>query len=246
MTSDVKAVAAEDDDIVRRQSHDMMRRAIAKRLTESKQTVPHFYLTVDCDLDALLALRQEINAAAAIVDGAPAWKLSLNDFMIKATAVALAKVPAANVTWTDDALVFHGHADIAVAVAVPGGLMTPVLRHVDEKSVQTVSAEMKDYAARARTRRLRPEEYRGGTISVSNLGMYGVRDFGAIINPPHAAILAIGAGEERIVARDHKPAVVTQMSVTMSTDHRAVDGAVGAEFLAAFRAAVEHPREALI
>lgn len=233
-------------DVVKRLPHDMMRRAIARRLTESKQTVPHFYLSVDCDLGALLALREEINAAAEMVDGKPSWRVSVNDFMIKATAAALARVPAANVTWTDDALLYRAHADIAVAVAIPsGGLMTPVLRQVETKSLQTISAEMKDLAARAKTRRLKPEEYRGGTVSISNLGMFGVLDFSAIINPPHAAILAIGAGEERIVVRNHQPAVATMMTVTLSVDHRAVDGAVGAELLAAFRTAVEKPADHL-
>ncbi|TBW33274.1 2-oxo acid dehydrogenase subunit E2 [Siculibacillus lacustris] len=226
--------------------HDTMRLTIARRLTESKQTVPHFYLTGTCTLDRLLALRAELNADADLVDGRPSFKLSVNDFIIKALAVALRKVPEANVTWTDEGLLRHRHSDIGVAVSVPGGLVTPVVRRAEIKSLRVISEEMKDLAARARARRLKPEDYRGGTSAISNLGMYGVEEFAAIINPPQATILAVGVAEERIVVRNHQPEVAMRMTVTLSTDHRAVDGAVGAELLAAFKAAIERPTSTLV
>jgi pyruvate dehydrogenase E2 component (dihydrolipoamide acetyltransferase) len=226
--------------------HDQMRRTIARRLVLSKQTIPHFYLSVDCTLDPLLALREEINAEAEIVDGRPAYRISVNDFVIKAMAVALRKVPEANVTWSDEALLRHAHADIGVAVAVPGGLVTPVVHRAEEKSLLAVSEEMRDFVARAKSRRLRPDEYRGGSTAISNLGMYGIRAFAAIIDPPQATILAVGAGEERVMVRDHQPAVATRMTVTLSTDHRAVDGALGAELLGAFKTAIEKPLAVLV
>ncbi|MGZ8390296.1 MAG: pyruvate dehydrogenase complex dihydrolipoamide acetyltransferase [Rhodoplanes sp.] len=222
--------------------HDQMRRIIAQRLVLAKQTIPHFYLTVTCTIDGLLRAREEINAAAPKdKDGKPAWKLSVNDFVIKALALALMRVPEANVTWTEAGMLKHKHADVGVAVAIPGGLITPIVRQADTKGLSAISAEMKDFAARARTRRLKPEEYQGGATVVSNLGMYGIEEFAAVINPPHATILAVGAGEERAVVRSGKIEVATQMKATLSTDHRAVDGALGAELISAFKALIEHP-----
>ncbi len=222
--------------------HDNMRKIIAQRLTLSKQTIPHFYLTVDCDIGKLLAARTEINAAAPKdKDGQPAYKISVNDFVIKALALALQRVPVANVTWTDGGLLKHKHSDVGVAVAIEGGLITPVVRRAETKSLATISNEMKDYAARARTRHLKPHEYQGGSSAISNLGMYGIKDFAAVINPPHATILAVGAGEERAVVRNGQLAVANVMTVTLSTDHRAVDGALGAELIGAFRALIENP-----
>ena len=222
--------------------HDQMRKIIAQRLTLSKQTIPHFYLTLDCDLGKLLAARAEINAAAPKdKDGKPAYKISVNDFVIKALALALQRVPDANVTWTETGMLHHKHSDVGVAVAIPGGLMTPVVRQAESKSLSTISNEMKDYAARARTRHLKPHEYQGGSTAISNLGMYGIKDFAAVINPPQATILAVGAGEERAVVRNGALAVATIMTVTLSTDHRAVDGALGAEFLSAFQTLIENP-----
>ncbi len=222
--------------------HDGVRKIIARRLTESKQTIPHFYLTMDTEIDALLALRAEINAAAPKArDGTPAYKISVNDLIIKALAMALQAVPDANATWTEGGMLLHRHSDVAVAVAIPGGLITPVVRRAELKRISEISNEMKDLASRGRERRLKPEEYQGGSTSVSNLGMYGVRDFAAVINPPHSSILAVGAGEQRPVVRDGKLAVATLMTVTLSTDHRAVDGALGAQLLGAFRTLVEKP-----
>jgi pyruvate dehydrogenase E2 component (dihydrolipoamide acetyltransferase) len=226
--------------------HDNMRKVIARRLTEAKSTIPHFYLTIDCELDALLALREQINRAAPIKDGKPAYKLSVNDMIIKALAMALRAVPDANVTWTDGAMLKHRHADVGVAVSIPGGLITPVIRDACHKTLSTISNEMKDLAARARARKLKPEEYQGGTSAVSNLGMFGVKDFAAVINPPHATILAVGAGEQRVVVKNGAPAVATVMSVTLSTDHRAVDGALAAELLAAFKGYIENPMGMLV
>lgn len=222
--------------------HDQMRRIIAQRLVQAKQTIPHFYLTVTCTLDRLLAAREEANAAAPKDEsGSPAWKLSVNDFIVKALALALMKVPDANVTWTEAGLLKHKHADVGVAVAIPGGLMTPIVRQADLKGLAAISAEIKDFATRARARRLKPEEYQGGATVVSNLGMYGIEEFAAIINPPHATILAIGAGEERAVVRAGRIEVATEMKATLSTDHRAVDGALGAELITAFKALIENP-----
>ena len=222
--------------------HDNMRKVIAQRLTQSKQTVPHFYMTVDCNLDKLLAAREEINAAAPKDnDGKPAYKLSVNDFVIKALALALQKVPDANVTWTEGGMLKHRHSDVGVAVAIPGGLITPVVRKAETKPLSVISAEMKDFAARARSRKLKPEEYQGGTTAISNLGMYGIKDFAAVINPPHATILAVGAGEQRPVVRNGAIEIATLMTVTLSTDHRAVDGALGAELIGAFKSLIENP-----
>ncbi len=222
--------------------HDNMRRVIARRLVEAKLTIPHFYLTLDCSIGKLLAAREEINAAAPKdKDGKPAYKISVNDFVIKALALALQRVPEANVTWTEAAMLRHKHSDIGVAVAIPGGLITPVVRQAEGKSLSAISNEMKDFAARARVRKLRPEEYQGGSSAVSNLGMYGIKDFAAVINPPHATILAVGAGEERAVVRNGKIEAASMMSVTLSTDHRAVDGALGATLLGAFKTLIESP-----
>jgi pyruvate dehydrogenase E2 component (dihydrolipoamide acetyltransferase) len=222
--------------------HDNMRKVIARRLVEAKLTIPHFYLTLDCGIGKLLTAREEINAAAPKdKDGKPAYKISVNDFVIKALALALQRIPEANVTWTEGAMLKHKHSDIGVAVAIPGGLITPIVRRTEMKPLSVISNEMKDYAARARVRKLKPEEYQGGTSAVSNLGMYGIKDFAAVINPPHATILAVGAGEERAVVRHGKIEAQWMMSVTLSTDHRAVDGALGAELLSAFKALIENP-----
>jgi pyruvate dehydrogenase E2 component (dihydrolipoamide acetyltransferase) len=222
--------------------HDGMRRTIAQRLTASTQTIPHFYLTIDCDIGKLLDAREEINASAPKdKDGKPAYKLSVNDFVIKALAVALQKVPDANVSWTEAGMLRHKHSDIGVAVAMPNGLITPIIRNAETKSLSTISNEMKDFAARARARKLKPNEYQGGTTSVSNLGMYGIKDFTAVINPPQSTILAVGTGEERAVVRDGKIVAAHIMSVTMSCDHRAVDGALGAVLIGAFRSLIENP-----
>ncbi|WP_271896584.1 pyruvate dehydrogenase complex dihydrolipoamide acetyltransferase [Candidatus Phyllobacterium onerii] len=230
--------------------HDGMRKTIAKRLLEAKSTVPHFYLTVDCELDALLALRAQINAASPMrkteKGDVPVYKLSVNDMIIKAMALALRDVPEANVSWTEANMVKHKHSDVGVAVSIPGGLITPIIRKAEEKTLSAISNEMKDLAKRARDRKLKPEEYQGGTTAVSNLGMFGVKDFAAIINPPHATILAIGAGEERAVVKKGEIKVATVMSVTLSTDHRAVDGALGAELAQAFKRHIENPMGMLV
>jgi pyruvate dehydrogenase E2 component (dihydrolipoamide acetyltransferase) len=222
--------------------HDGMRRTIAQRLTQSTQTIPHFYLTIDCNIGKLMAAREEINAAAhKDKDGKPAYKLSVNDFVIKALAVALQRVPDANVSWTEGAMLKHKHSDVGVAVAMPGGLITPIIRNAESKSLSTISNEMKDFAARARARKLKPHEYQGGTTAVSNLGMFGIKDFTAVINPPHATILAVGTGEERAIVKNGKIEAAHIMSVTLSCDHRAVDGALGAELIGAFKTLIENP-----
>src|SRR6266852_2669334 len=222
--------------------HDGMRRTIAQRLTASIQTVPHFYLTMDCDIGKLLAAREEINTAAPKdKEKKPLYKLSVNDFVIKALAVALQRIPNCNVSWTDGGMLKHKHSDVGVAVAMPGGLITPIIRKAETKSLSTISGEMKDFAARARARKLKPEEYQGGTTAVSNLGMYGINHFTAVINPPHATILAVGTSEERPVVRGGKIEIAHMMSVTLSCDHRAIDGALGAELIGAFKVLIENP-----
>jgi pyruvate dehydrogenase E2 component (dihydrolipoamide acetyltransferase) len=230
--------------------HDGMRKTIARRLVEAKSTIPHFYLTLDCELDALLALRKQLNDAAPVKKtdkgDVPAYKLSVNDLVIKAMALALRDVPTANVSWTESAMVQHKHADVGVAVSIPGGLITPIVRKADEKTLSVISNEMKDLAGRARNRKLKPEEYQGGTTAVSNLGMFGIKDFAAVINPPHATILAVGSGEERPVVKNGEIKIATIMSVTLSTDHRAVDGALGAELLSAFKRHIENPMGMLV
>ncbi len=222
--------------------HDQMRKVIARRLTEAKQTIPHFYVTVDIALENLLSLRERLNLQAPKdKDGKPAWKVSVNDFIIKAMAMALVKVPDANVSWTESAMVRHKHADVGVAVSIPGGLITPIVRAAETKGLAQISQEMKDYAARARARKLKPEEYTGGSASVSNLGMMGVKNFAAIVNPPQSTILAVGTAERRAVVKGNDIVIEQQMSVTLSTDHRSVDGALGAEFLGAIKMYLEEP-----
>ncbi|MBY0611037.1 MAG: pyruvate dehydrogenase complex dihydrolipoamide acetyltransferase [Beijerinckiaceae bacterium] len=226
--------------------HDGMRKTIARRLSEAKATIPHFYLSADIELDALLALREQINAAAPKKDGVPAYKVSVNDFVIKGLALALTRVPEANVSWTDGSMLKHHNADVGVAVSIPGGLITPIIRAAQNKTISAISLEMKDLAGRAKSRKLKPAEYEGGTTAVSNLGMFGVKDFSAIVNPPHATILAVGAGEKRVVVKNGAPAVATVMTCTLSTDHRAVDGALGAELMSAFKQLIENPMGMLV
>lgn len=213
--------------------NSMVRKIIAKRLLESKQTVPHYYLTIHCEIDKLMQLRKEIN------DNAQGYKISVNDFVIKASALAQLKVPAANVAWTEDAVLQYERADISVAVATPNGLITPIIKDAANKSLKDISNEMKDLAARAREGKLKPQEFQGGTMSISNLGMYGLSEFTAIINPPQCCILAIGAGEQRAVVKNGHVVPATMMTVTASFDHRAIDGATAAEYLAAFKKLLE-------
>ena len=213
-----------------------MRKVIARRLAESKQTAPHFYLSMDCELDALLEVRRTLNAR--LDDTA---RISVNDMVIRAAALALGQVPEANASWSEDAIRVYGSVDISVAVAIDGGLITPVIRNAQHKGLSQIAAEMKELAARARDGKLAPEEYQGGTFSISNLGMYGVREFAAVINPPQGAILAVGEGSKRPVVRDDALAIATVMTCTLSVDHRVVDGAVGARLLAAFKRLVEDP-----
>jgi pyruvate dehydrogenase E2 component (dihydrolipoamide acetyltransferase) len=221
---------------------DGMRRTIAARLTESKQTVPHFYLTVDCKIDALLAAREQINASAPkSKDGKPEYKLSVNDFVMKAWAIALQRVPTANATWAGDSILYHKRSDVAVAVAIPGGLFTPVVKSCDTKSLREISEAVKDLATRARNKKLMPHEYQGGASSVSNLGMFGIKDFAAVINPPHGTILAVGVGEERVYPDKGEIKIGQFMTCTLSCDHRSVDGALGAEVLGVFKGLIENP-----
>jgi pyruvate dehydrogenase E2 component (dihydrolipoamide acetyltransferase) len=222
--------------------HDGMRRTIAQRLTAAVQTIPTFYLTIDCEIGKLLAAREEINASAPKdKEKKPLYKLSVNDFVIKAMAVALQKIPNCNVSWTEGGMLKHKHSDIGVAVAMPGGLITPIIRNAETKTLSAISNEMKDFATRARARKLKPDEYQGGTTAVSNLGMYGISHFTAVINPPHATILAVGTSEERPVVRGGKIEIAQMMSVTLSCDHRAIDGALGAELIGAFKVLIENP-----
>jgi len=221
-----------------------MRKIIARRLSESKRDVPHFYLTIDCELDALLAIRKQYNAESP--EGAGAYKLSVNDFVVKACALALRDVPAANVSWTEEAIHQFHDVDISVAVATPRGLITPVVRGADRKSMIAISAEVKDLAQRARNGKLKPAEYQGGGFSISNLGMFGIKHFSAIVNPPQSCILAIGAGEQRPTVKDGALGIATLMSCTLSVDHRSVDGAIGAEFLQAFKKYIEQPLSLLL
>jgi pyruvate dehydrogenase E2 component (dihydrolipoamide acetyltransferase) len=217
-----------------------MRKTIARRLTEAKQTVPHFYLTVDCEIDELLKVRKELNGRFEDT------KISVNDFVIRAAALALKQVPGANASFDATGILLYRHADVSVAVATPGGLITPIVKAAETKGLATISAEMKDLAGRAREGKLKPEEYQGGTFSVSNLGMFGVREFAAIINPPQGCILAVGAGQPRPVVKDGALAVATVMSCTLAVDHRVVDGALGAQFLAAFKKLIEYPPAMLL
>lgn len=217
-----------------------VRKIIAQRLTESKQTIPHFYLTVDCELDHLLSIRKEINAHS------DAYKISVNDFIIKAVARALKDVPDANASWVDEAILRYKRVDVSVAVATPAGLVTPIIKSADEKSLSQISTEMKDLATRARDNKLKPQEFQGGGFTISNLGMYGIKEFSAIINPSQSCILAIGAGEERVVVKKGQMVIANIMTCTLSVDHRSVDGAVGAQFLQAFKKYVENPNLALV
>jgi pyruvate dehydrogenase E2 component (dihydrolipoamide acetyltransferase) len=226
---------------------DGMRKTIATRLVQAKQTIPHFYLTADVEIGSLLKLREQANDSAPQRDGKPAFKLSVNDFIIKAWAAALLRVPAANAIWAEDRILRFGRADVAVAVAIEGGLITPLIREADTKRLTAISAEMRDLAARARDRKLKVHEYQGGSSAISNLGMYGVREFSAIINPPHATILAVGGVRRQAVEKeDGGVAFASMMTVTLSCDHRVVDGALGAELLAAFKDIVEKPIAALV
>lgn len=226
--------------------HDGMRKTIAKRLTESSQTIPGYFLTVDCELDALMALREEINAAAPSINEKPAYKVSVNDFIIKALALALKAVPEANASWTEGGMIVHKHADIGVAVAIDGGLITPIIRKAEQKPLSVISNEVKDMAGRAKSKKLAPGEYQGGTTAVSNLGMFGVKNFTSIINPPHASIVSIGAGDQRAVVRKGELAVATVMTATFAFDHRVIDGAVGARLGAAFKSYLEKPMAMLV
>ncbi len=218
-----------------------MRKTIARRLVEAKQSIPHIYLTVDCEIDKLLALRVEINEGREKAD-----KISVNDFVVKASALSMLKVPGVNASWSDKAMLQYNTVDISIAVAIDGGLITPVVRNADQKGLGTISAEVKELAGRARDGKLMPEEYQGGGFSISNLGMFGIREFAAIINPPQSAILAVGAGEQRPVVKDGALAVATVMTCTLSCDHRVVDGALGAQFLAAFKNYIQNPLSILL
>ncbi|HTZ38489.1 MAG TPA: pyruvate dehydrogenase complex dihydrolipoamide acetyltransferase [Stellaceae bacterium] len=220
--------------------HSQMRRVIARRLTESKQNVPHFYETIDCEIDELLRVRKLLN------EGAPDLNISVNDFVIRAAGLALRQVPAANASWSEDAIILWERADIAMAVALDDGLITPIIRGADLKGLQQIAAETKDLAQRARAGKLKLEEFQGGTFSISNLGMYGIREFAAVINPPHGCILAVGAGAPRPVVKNGELAIATVMSCTISCDHRAVDGAVGARFLQAFKRLIDEPARMLL
>jgi len=222
-----------------------MRKVIARRLTEAKREIPHFYVSMDIELDALLKLREELNARSP-KDGAGAFRLSVNDFIIKAAAVTLRRVPKVNASFTEDAIVLYDDIDISVAVSIPDGLITPIVRHADRKGLAAISAEMRDLGARAKAGKLKPEEFQGGGFSISNMGMYGVSDFAAVINPPQAAILAVAAGQLRPVVKNGALAIATVMTCTLSVDHRVVDGALGAEWLAAFKSVVEDPMSLML
>jgi pyruvate dehydrogenase E2 component (dihydrolipoamide acetyltransferase) len=225
--------------------HSTMRRVIARRLVEAKSTIPHFYVTMDIEIDALLKLRSQLNAKSP-KDGAGAFKLSVNDLVIKAAAVTLRRVPRVNASWTEDAIALYDDVDISVAVSIPEGLITPIVRRADQKGLAAISNEMKDLGARAKSGKLKPEEFQGGGFSISNMGMYGVRDFSAIINPPQAAILAVSAGQPRPVVKDGALAIATVMTCTLSVDHRVVDGALGAEWMAEFKRIMEDPMSLML
>ncbi|KXV55396.1 branched-chain alpha-keto acid dehydrogenase subunit E2 [Acetobacter tropicalis] len=220
--------------------HSTMRKVIARRLSEAKSTIPHFYVSVDVELDALMALRSQLNATSP-EEGPEAFKLSVNDMLVKAAAVALKRIPTVNASFTEEAMILHDDVDISIAVSIPDGLITPIVRQADKKSLKQISLETKDLVKRARAGKLKPEEFQGGTFSISNMGMYGVKDFSAIINPPQAAILAIAAGRKQPVVKGNELAIATVMTVTLSVDHRVVDGSVAAEWLSAFRSVVESP-----
>ncbi len=223
--------------------HDSMRKSIARRLTSATTLIPHFYLTVDCNIDTLMAVRTRLNAAAPKEGG---YKLSVNDFIVKASALSLMRVPAVNASWTDDAILRHKHADIGVAVALDFGLITPIVFAAEEKGLAAISNEVKTLAGKARNKQLKPSEFEGGSFAISNLGMFGIKEFTAVINPPHAAILAVGAGEERAIVKNGKLETAMMMTVTMSCDHRVIDGATGAQFLQAFKTYIEDPAAMLL
>lgn len=236
-----------DEASYEKKPHDGMRKVIAERLTESTQSIPSYFVTMDCELDSLLSLRTQMNAGAPKGDDdKPLYKISVNDFIVKAMALALKAVPMANVSWTSTDRLFHKHADVGVAVAVEDGLFTPIVRQAELKSLSAISAEVKDMAIRARSKKLKPEEYQGGCTAVSNLGMFGVKEFTSIINPPHASIVSIGAGEKRPIVRDDELAVATVMAATFAFDHRAIDGALGAELAATFKGYIENPLSMLV
>jgi pyruvate dehydrogenase E2 component (dihydrolipoamide acetyltransferase) len=224
--------------------HDSMRKTIAKRLTSAKTLVPHFYLTIDCRIDGLMETRARLNERAPKGEGA--YKLSVNDFVVKACALALLRVPEVNASWTETAMLRHKHADIGVAVALDFGLITPIVFRAEEKGLAVISNEVKSLAERARAKKLKPQEFEGGSFSISNLGMYGIKEFTGVINPPHAAILAVGMGEARPVVVNGRIEAATMMTVTLSCDHRAVDGATGARFLQAFKSYIEEPASMLL
>jgi pyruvate dehydrogenase E2 component (dihydrolipoamide acetyltransferase) len=224
--------------------HDSMRKSIARRLTSAKTLIPHFYLTVDCRIDDLMGMRARLNERAPKGDGA--YKLSVNDFVVKACALGLMRVPEVNASWTENSMLRHKHADIGVAVALDFGLITPIVFRAEEKGLSVISNEVKSLAERARAKKLKPQEFEGGSFAISNLGMFGIKDFTAVINPPHAAILAVGAGEPRAIVRDGKVEVATVMTVTLSCDHRVIDGATGARFLQVFKTLVEEPAAMLL
>ncbi len=227
--------------------HDSMRKAIAKRLTSAKALIPHYYLTIDCNLTSLMATREALNAAAPKgKDKVPAYKLSVNDFVVKASAMALIKHPDVNASWTDTAILKHKHADVGIAVAIPSGLITPIVFAAESKGLHEISNEVKELAGKAKDKKLKPQEYEGGGFSVSNLGMFGIKSFTSIINPPQSCIIAVGAGEERAVVVNGKIEVATVMTVTMSCDHRVVDGATGAKFLQTFKQFIEEPASMLL
>ncbi|MDE2133891.1 MAG: pyruvate dehydrogenase complex dihydrolipoamide acetyltransferase [Alphaproteobacteria bacterium] len=224
--------------------HDSMRKSIAKRLSSAAALIPHFYLTIDCRIDELMAARARLNEASAKGEGA--YKLSVNDFIVKAVALALKRVPEVNASWTDSAILRHKHADVGVAVALDFGLITPIVFRAEEKGLAVISNEVKSLAERARAKKLKPQEYEGGSFAISNLGMFGIKDFTAVINPPHAGILAVGTGERRTIVIGDKIEIATVMSVTMSCDHRVIDGATGARFLQVFKQYVEEPAAMLL
>ena len=216
-----------------------MRKVIAKRLTQSKRDAPHFYLTIDCDIDALMAMREQLNSRAP--EGEGAYKISVNDFVTRAVALAMRAYPDANCSWTEEAIRYYQTVDVSIAVSTPNGLLTPVIKNADQKGLAAISNEVKQLAKRARDGKLKPEEYQGGGFTISNLGMYGIHDFAAVINPPQACLLAVGAAEKRPVVKDNALAIATMMSCTLSIDHRAVDGAKGAEYLQVFKKLIEDP-----
>ena len=223
--------------------HDSMRKTIAKRLTSAKTLIPHFYLTIDCNIDELMATRAKLNAQSPKENG---YKLSVNDFVVKACALALLRVPEVNASWTETSILRHKHADIGVAVALDFGLITPIVFRAEEKGLAVISNEVKSLAERAKAKKLKPQEYEGGGFSISNLGMFGIKDFTAVINPPQAAILAVGMGEQRPVVKDGILKTATMMTVTLSCDHRVIDGATGARFLQAFKGFIEEPSSMLL